>query len=45
MNGFVPLVTTLSKTAVMQVNTLLLIVDMVLLPVCGYLAQRFGKEN
>ncbi len=45
MNGFVPLVTTLSKTAVMQVNTLLLIVDMVLLPVCGYLAQRFGKEK
>ena len=45
MNGFVPLVTSLSKTAVMQVNTLLLIVDMVLLPVFGYLAQRFGKER
>ncbi|HEY5259693.1 MAG TPA: MFS transporter [Rhabdochlamydiaceae bacterium] len=45
MNGFVPLVTDLSKTAVMQVNTLLLGVDMVLLPVFGYLAQRFGKEK
>jgi MFS family permease len=43
MNGFVPLVTDLSKTVVMEVNTLLLIVDMVLLPVFGYLAQRFGK--
>jgi MFS family permease len=45
MNGFVPLVTNISKTAVMQVNTLLLIVDMALLPVFGYLAQKFGKER
>ena len=45
MDGFVPLVTNLSKTAVMEVNTLLLIVDMVLLPVFGYLAQKFGKER
>ena len=45
MNGFVPLVTDLSKTAVMQVNTLLLVIDMALLPVFGYLAQRFGKER
>jgi MHS family proline/betaine transporter-like MFS transporter len=45
MNGFVPLVTSLTKTAVMQVNTLLLIIDMLLLPVFGYLAHRFGKER
>jgi MHS family proline/betaine transporter-like MFS transporter len=45
MNGFVPLVTSLSKTDVLQVNTLLLIVDMVLMPVFGYLAYRFGKER
>jgi len=45
MNGFVPLVTNISKTAVMQVNTLLLIVDMALLPIFGYLAQKFGKER
>lgn len=45
MNGFVPLVTSLTKTAVMQVNTLLLIVDMGLLPVFGYAAQRWGKEK
>jgi len=45
MNGYVPLVTNLTKTAVMQVNTLLLIVDMLLLPVFGYLAHRFGKEK
>lgn len=45
MNGFVPLVTSLSKTQVMQVNTFLLIYDMLLLPVMGYLASRFGKER
>ena len=45
MNGFVPLVTTLTKTAVMQVNTLLLIIDMLLLPVFGFIGDRFGKER
>ena len=45
MNGFIPLVTSLSKTQVMQVNTLLLIYDMLLLPAMGYLANRFGKEK
>lgn len=45
MNGFIPLVTSLSKTEVMQVNTLLLVYDMLLLPVMGYLADRFGKER
>ena len=45
MNGFVPLVTTLSKTAVMQVNTALLFIDMLLLPCFGYLASRIGKEK
>ncbi len=45
MNGFIPLVTSLSKTQVMQVNTLLLIYDMLLLPVMGYLASRIGKER
>ncbi len=45
MNGFIPLVTLLSKTQVMQVNTLLLVYDMLCLPVMGYLASRFGKEK
>ncbi|MBS0648753.1 MAG: MFS transporter [Verrucomicrobia bacterium] len=45
MNGYVPLVTSLTKTAVMQVNTLLLFLDMLLLPVFGYLAHRWGKEK
>lgn len=45
MNGYIPLITTLSKTEVMQVNTLLLVTDMILLPCFGYLAFKFGKEK
>ena len=45
MNGFIPLVTSLSKTQVMQVNTLLLVYDMLFLPAMGYLASRIGKEK
>lgn len=45
MNGYIPLITSLSKTEVMEVNTLLLIVDMCLLPCFGYLANKFGKEK
>lgn len=45
MNGFIPLITDLSKTEVMKVNTLLLVVDLFLLPCFGFLANRFGKER
>lgn len=45
MNGFIPLVTLLSKTQVMQVNTILLVYDMLFLPAMGYLASRLGKEK
>ncbi len=45
MNGYIPLITSFSKTQVMQVNTLLLIIDMTLLPCFGYLANKLGKER
>lgn len=45
MNGYIPLITSLSKTQVMQVNTVLLGVDLLLLPCFGYLATQFGKER
>lgn len=45
MNGYIPLVTEHSKTTVLQVNTILLIYDMLLLPLMGYLATHFGKER
>lgn len=45
MNGYVPLVTSLTKTEVMGANTLLLILDMFLLPLFGYIAAKKGKEK
>ncbi len=45
MNGYIPLVTSISKTDVMKMNTALLAFDMVLLPLFGFLAHRFGKEK
>lgn len=45
MNGFIPLVTSFSKTAVLQMNTVLHVVDLILLPCFGYLAQKLGKER
>lgn len=45
MNGYVPLVTSVSKTEVMAANTILLVIDMFLLPLFGYVAARFGRER
>jgi len=45
MNGFVPLVTALSKAEALHSNTLLLFIDMLLLPFFGYLSSRIGKEK
>lgn len=45
LNGYIPLVTSFSKTTMMQINTLLLAVDMGLLPVFGLLSNKFGKEK
>ncbi len=43
MNGYIPLVTNFSKQQVIQINTALLLVDMLLLPCFGYLASKVGK--
>ena len=45
MNGFIPMITSFSKTAVLQMNTVFHVVDLILLPCFGYLAQKFGKEK
>ncbi len=45
MNGFAPLVTSVTKADIMAVHTGLLGVDMLLLPCFGWLAYRFGKEK
>ena len=45
MNGYIPLVTAITKPEVMQVNTLLLVFDMLLLPCFGFLTNRLKKER
>jgi MHS family proline/betaine transporter-like MFS transporter len=44
MNGYVPLATPLSKTLVMGTNTLLLVLNMCMLPLFGYIATKKGRE-
>ncbi len=45
MNGYIPLITTLSRAEVIKVNTVLLVIDMLLLPLFGYIANKVGKER
>ncbi len=45
MNGYIPLVTSLTKADVMKINTALLGLDLLLLPLFGYLANKLGKER
>lgn len=45
MNGYIPLVTSLSSLEVMNVNTILLVFDMCLLPLFGFVAHKWGKEK
>lgn len=45
MNGYVPLITSFSKTTMMEINTFLIVIDMVLLPLFGNLSHRFGMEK
>lgn len=45
MNGFVPLVSTLSKTEVMKINTYLLVLDFCALPFFGWIASKVSREK
>ena len=45
MNGFVPLVSDITKAEITKINTILLILDIILLPVFGALACRFNRNN
>lgn len=44
MNGFIPLVSALTKTEVMQINSYLLIFDFCALPFFGWLASKVSRE-
>lgn len=45
MNGYIPLITSLTKADMMKVNTALLGLDLFLLPFFGFLSYKFGKEK
>lgn len=45
MNGFIPLVSDLTKAQVMKINTYLLIFDFCALPVFGWVASKFSREK
>lgn len=45
MNGFLPLISSISRQEALSLNTLLLGIDMVLLPVFGMLCTKIRKEK
>ncbi len=45
MNGYIPLVTSCKQNETMSMNIGLLILDMVTLPLFGFLAQKIGKKT
>ncbi len=45
MNGFIPLISPFSKTEMMGMNTLLLILDFCALPLCGWLSSKVSREK
>ncbi|MFS8563381.1 MAG: hypothetical protein LVR00_03245 [Rhabdochlamydiaceae bacterium] len=45
INGLVPLVTSITKEQVMQLNSALLILDFVMLPLCGWISSKISRER
>lgn len=45
MNGFIPLVSSLTKTDMMKINTFMLILDLCALPFFGWLASKMTREK
>ncbi len=45
MNGFIPLVSTFSKTEIMKINTYLLVLDFCALPFFGWIASKVSREK
>ena len=45
MNGFVPLVSTISKNQMISLNTALLVLDFCALPLFGYIASKISREK
>jgi MHS family proline/betaine transporter-like MFS transporter len=45
MNGYIPLVTSLTKAEAMKINTYLILFDFCLLPLFGWIASRVSRAN
>ncbi|MBI3236094.1 MAG: MFS transporter [Chlamydiales bacterium] len=45
LNGFIPLVSTFTKTEMAALNTLLLLLDFCILPLFGYIASKIKREK
>ncbi|HEY2811091.1 MAG TPA: MFS transporter [Rhabdochlamydiaceae bacterium] len=45
MNGYIPLVTSMTKAGAVHMNTCLLVLDMCTLPFFGVLASKYSKEK
>jgi len=45
MNGFIPLVSSVTKAEVMQINTYLLLLDFCALPLFGWIASKLVREK
>lgn len=45
MNGLIPLISSISKTEIMKINTYLLIFDLCALPFFGWVASRIPREK
>jgi MHS family proline/betaine transporter-like MFS transporter len=45
INGLVPLVTSITKEHMMQLNSALLILDFAMLPLCGWISSKISREK
>ncbi|MCH9631935.1 MAG: Proline/betaine transporter [Chlamydiae bacterium] len=45
MNGYIPLVSSLTSSQVMNIHTWLICFDFLMLPLFGYLSKRYSKEK
>lgn len=44
-SGYIPIITSITKSQIIKVNTYLLCFDMCILPLFGYLATKIGREK
>ncbi len=45
INGFIPLISSVSQAEIVHLNTILLAIDFILLPLFGFLASQFSREK